>query len=405
MRLLSALICAFLALPASAGVVARVPVIAAPLVVPAPVVSELNAQLKPLVGARTMPQLQAAFQATIIPSPVAATPEVFAARAAIVEGVAKPETLQPLLRALKADGGKQALKAAARLEELSRTLAESPAESAGVLEAAAALSAKFDGMTAAPGETVDLSALPTVEKGREKKALKKLAKEVGRLNELQEILAAAKTRKVLVVIQGMDTAGKDGVIKHGMTGLNPAWTKVAAFKKPTPEEMKRPPLERVEKEAPQPGVIGAFNRSHWEDVGVPSVLKTKTPEEIVVQYKSNLAFERAFVEAGGVVYKVFVHVSKKEQRRRLQARIDRPEKRWKFSMSDIETRKLWNEFQAVYGEITARSSPWWAPWKVIGADVKPTRDWRFARGLRKLMRRMKLAVPEHPELDGVKIPK
>jgi polyphosphate kinase 2 (PPK2 family) len=356
--------------------------------------------------AQSMPQLQTAFLTGVIPTPAVATPEAFAARAAIVEAVAQPKTMAPLVAALKNDGSKPALRAAARLEELSKTLTESPDKAKDILAAASALSAKFDGMTAAPGESVDLSALPTVEDGpSEAKALKKLKKEVKRVNKLQETLASGKTRRALVVIQGMDTAGKDGVIKHGMTGLNPAWTKVAAFKKPTPEEEKRPPIERVEKQAPPPGVIGAFNRSHWEDVGVPLALGTKTPEQIDAQYKVNLDFERSLAEAGDLVYKVFVHVSKKEQRRRLQARIDRPEKRWKFSMSDIETRAKWDDFQAAYGQILARSSPWWAPWRVVGADVKPTRDLRFTRAFRKLLEKMRLATPSYPELDGVRIPK
>jgi PPK2 family polyphosphate:nucleotide phosphotransferase len=210
---------------------------------------------------------------------------------------------------------------------------------------------------------------------------------------------------VLVVLQGMDTAGKDGAIKHGMTGLNPAWTRVSAFKKPTAEEAKQDFLDRIRKEVPKAGIIGVFNRSHYEDIAVPSVYGTHSPEEIAARYAKLVAFERELAERGVKIVKVFLHVSKDVQRARLQRRIDRPDKRWKFAMADLETRKKWDEFQKAYGAILARTSTYWAPWNVIPADDKPSRDRRFARILRKAMQRMGLAYPPAPDLDGIKIPK
>lgn len=407
-RITASFLALFLALPSFAQV-ARVPVLASPLV-PAfrgPVISELNSQLKPLLAADSMPSLQAAFAASIAPTPVAATPEAFAARAAIVQAVAAPATALPdIVRSLRAAGGSKAEKAADRLQELGKTLNSSPDAAQSVVADAAALNARFDGSTALPGEAVDLSAMPTLSKGvSEKKALRKIKKEVKKANKLEDILGAAKTQAVLVVIQGMDAAGKDGVIKHGMTGLNPAWTKIASFKKPTAEEAREDFLARIRRQVPGPGIIGVFNRSHYEDIAAPTVYGTFTKEEIEARYAKLVAFERELAERGVKVVKIFLHGSKDVQRERLQRRLDRPDKRWKFAPADLETRKKWNEFRAVYGSILARTSTYWAPWNVISADNKPRRDLAFTRLLRKTLQRMGLAYPPAPDLDGVTIPK
>ena len=203
----------------------------------------------------------------------------------------------------------------------------------------------------------------------------------------------------------MDTAGKDGVIKHGMTGLNPAFVRVAAFKKPSAEEAAQDFLERIKKEVPKPGVIGVFNRSHYEDIIVPTVWGTHDAETVEARYARINAFELELARQGVKVVKIFLHVSKDVQRERLQARIDRPEKNWKFSASDLETRKRWDDLQKAFGSILARTSTWHAPWNVIAADEKPNRDLAFTQILRKTLQRMGLAYPESPDLKGVKIPK
>ncbi len=381
-----------------------------------PVVNAINLQLIPLTAALSGPALSpalgltAAFQAQIAPAPsVAATPAVFAARSALISALAAPKTELPaLVAALREAGGDKAEKAAVSLEKIGAALAAAkPQERKALAASAAALNARFDGATAAPGEAVDLSIVATNDEDglSEKKAGKKLEKEVKDLNKLEDILAAAKTQAVLVVIQGMDTAGKDGVIKHGMTGLNPAYVRVAAFKKPTAEEAAQDFLVRIKKEVPKPGIIGVFNRSHYEDIIVPTVFGTHDAKTVEERYARINAFELELARSGVKVVKIFLHVSKDVQRERLQARIDRPEKNWKFSASDLETRKHWDELQNAFGSILARTSTWHAPWNVIPADDKPRRDLAFARILRKTLQRMGLAYPESPDLKGVKIPK
>ena len=390
--------------------VARIPALSAPLV-PAfrgPVIAEMNTQLKSLLNAGPASQLASSFRSVLAPAPALATPEAFAARAAIVQALAAPKTALPeLARSLNAAGGKKAAQTGARLLKLGRALEESPDGGKAVIAAAAALNARFDGATAAPGEAVDLSALPTSDpKGTSRKtAAKKLKKEIASIDKLEDILAAAKTQAVLVVVQGMDTAGKDGVIKHGMSGLNPAWVRVAAFKKPTEEEAAQDFLVRIRKEVPKPGIIGVFNRSYYEDIAVPSVYGTHAASEIESRYAKLVAFERELAENGVKVVKVFLHISKETKRERLQRRLDRPDKRWKFAMSDLETRKKWDDFQKAYGRILARNSAYWAPWTVIAADRKPARDLAFARLLRKTLSRMGLAYPAALHLDEIKVPK
>jgi len=390
--------------------------VAAPVVPVArgPVVGAINLQLAPLTAALSSPSpalgLTAALKTSLAPTPVAAaTPAEFAARSALIGALAAPKTGIPALAAsLREAGGKKAEKAAKSLEKIGRALESASSRELKALQASAqALNARFDGATAAKSEAVDLSVVPTEdEDGKsDKKAARKLKKEVKEVNALEDILAAAKTQAVLVVIQGMDTAGKDGVIKHGMTGLNPAYVRVAAFKKPTAEEAAQDFLERIKKEVPKPGVIGVFNRSHYEDIIVPKVWGTHPAKTVEARYARINAFELELAKQGVKVVKIFLHVSKDVQRERLQARIDRPEKNWKFAAGDLETRKRWSELQKVFGSILARTSTWHAPWNVIAADDKPNRDLAFAKLLRKTLERMGLAYPPSPDLKGVVIPK
>lgn len=410
---LLAVLLAVSSVPASAQVVRVAPVVP---VAGGPVVAAINAQLAPLSAGLSAPGLTpalglaAAFKAQVAPAPaVLATPAEFAARSAVTAALAQPETVLPaLVASLRETGGKKAEKAADSLEKIGRVLAKAKAEDgAAVTSAAAALNARFDGAAAAPEEAVDLSATPTNDEDglSAKKAGKKLKKEVKQVNELEDILAAAKTQAVLVVIQGMDTAGKDGVIKHGMTGLNPAFVRVAAFKKPTKEEAAQDFLERIKKEVPKPGIIGVFNRSHYEDIIVPTVWGTHDKETVEQRYARINAFELELAKQGVKVVKIFLHVSKDVQRQRLQRRIDVVEKNWKFSSSDLDTRKKWDDLQKVFGSILARTSTWHAPWTVIAADDKPRRDLAFAKLLRKTLSRMGLEYPPSPDLKGVKVPK
>lgn len=333
----------------------------------------------------------------LLPSPAVATPEAFAARAALAEALASPRTALPaLVTALRESGSKRS---AAVLGRLGKAIEATPAaERRTLAKQAAALRRGFDGAFAAPGEAVDLGGLPTRVAGR-KKTMKEYRQ---RLLGLQELLAASKDRAVLVILQGMDTAGKDGVIK-GPLGLNVGWTRVASFKKPSPKEAAHDFLWRIKPQVPAKGIIGVFNRSHYEDILDPSVYGTLPKETVEARYRRIVEFERSLAEAGVVVVKIFLHISKAEQGRRLRDRLADPTKRWKFSLSDLETRKRWDAFQRVYAEVLARTSTLWAPWHVVAADDKPGRDATVSRLLFQTLAGLGLEYPDRPELAGVVI--
>ena len=397
--------------PAAAQVVERA--VSAPMVPAVPhgaFVYALNTQALSMTQALSAGSLSSAFAASLAapPAAAAATPEAFAARAALVTALASPQPAQALpalAAAVREAGGKHSETAASSIEALARGIKAAPAaERRGLAAAASALNARFDGASAAPGESIDFAAIPTVEPGPGEKKARVLMKDERRATmAFQEALAASKQRAVLIVLQGMDAAGKDGVVKRPLR-LNPAWTKVASFKKPTAEEAKQDFLDRIKKQLPQKGIIGVFNRSHYEDLVVPQVYGGFSAEEIESRYRKINEFERELVAQGVLIVKIFLHESKDVQKERLQDRLDTPAKRWKFSLADLETRKHWDEFHRVYAEVIARTSTPWAPWRVVGADDKPNRDRRVARLVRKAMARLGLTYPEPPETKGVKIP-
>lgn len=407
-RILAAFFVALLVLPpARAQVVPRVAPISAPVMPAVPRGAFMTSLTSQALALSASPlALPAAFAATVAPAPVAAAPEAFAARAALVTALAAPKTALPaLVQSVRAAGGEKSEKAAAALEALGKTIQESPAgERRGLAGAAASLNARFDGASAAPGEAIDFNAIPTVEEGGGEKSSKRAMRaDRKELRELQEALAASKERAVLIVLQGMDAAGKDGVVKRPLR-LNAAWTKVASFKKPTAEEAKQDFLERIKAQLPQKGVIGVFNRSHYEDLVVPKVYGTFPAGEIESRYRRINEFEKELTERGVLIVKIFLHESRAEQKERLEKRLERPDKRWKFSLADLETRKRWDDFHRAYAEVIARTSTPWAPWKVIGADNKPRRDAAVARILRKALARLGLRFPDPPDTKGVTIP-
>ncbi len=396
--------------PAADGVAASAAAGAAmvPVVAHGAFVAALNSQALSLTAALGSAAPAAAFAATVAAAPAAPVPEAFAARAALVSALADPrssQALPALAAAVRDAGGRHSQRAAASIESLGRAIAAAPeARRRELSDAAAALAQRFDGASAAPGEAIDFSAIATVEgSAGEKKARREMKDERRRVMALQEALAASKQRAVLIVLQGMDAAGKDGVVKRPLR-LNPAWTKVASFKKPTAEEARQDFLERVKKQLPQKGVIGVFNRSHYEDLVVPKVYGGFSAQDIESRYRRINEFERELVSQGVLIVKIFLHESKAVQKARLQDRLDTPDKRWKFSLADLETRKHWDEFHRAYAEVIARTSTPWAPWRVVGADDKPGRDARVARLLRKAMSRLGLTYPEPPETRGIRIP-
>lgn len=236
-------------------------------------------------------------------------------------------------------------------------------------------------------------------RGAAEKALLDLNK---RLETLQEALWAEHRHKVLVVLQGMDTSGKDGTIRKVFEGVNPLGVRVAAFKAPTEEELGHDFLWRIHRQVPGSGEMVIFNRSHYEDVLVPRV-RQLVPEKVWrARYQQINDFERLLTETGTTILKFFLHISKEEQKERLQARLDNPEKHWKFRLGDLEDRALWNEYTAAYEEALARTSTEHAPWYVVPADRKWYRNLVIGTILVEALEGLGIREPEAEEdLSGV----
>jgi PPK2 family polyphosphate:nucleotide phosphotransferase len=215
---------------------------------------------------------------------------------------------------------------------------------------------------------------------------------------LQECLYAEGKRSVLVVLQGMDTSGKDGTVRHALRGLNPQGVRIVSFKAPTPNERRHDFLWRVRRQLPRPGEIGIFNRSHYEDVLIAKVRELASPEVIDERYGLINQFEADIVKSGTALVKVFLHISAGEQRRRLLARLGEPDKHWKFSGNDIRERRYWDDYQKAYGSAVGRCSTGAGPWYVVPANRKWYRNWAVSQLLIETMEEMKLTYP-NPHLD------
>jgi PPK2 family polyphosphate:nucleotide phosphotransferase len=201
-----------------------------------------------------------------------------------------------------------------------------------------------------------------------------LAERVEQIDLLQNHLFAENARSILLVLQGTDTAGKDGAIKNTFRRVNPAFLHVTAFKAPSSTELEHDYLWRVHANLPERGRIGIFNRSHYEDVLVPKGRGLLPQDRIEQRYGHIRDFERMLGDEGTTVVKCLLHISKEEQRERLQARIDDPEKRWKMRLADLDDRKLWDDFQGAYEEMIEATSTDWAPWYVVPSDRKWLRN-------------------------------
>jgi PPK2 family polyphosphate:nucleotide phosphotransferase len=258
-----------------------------------------------------------------------------------------------------------------------------------------------------PGDRVSLDDYDPEEtslvKGGKKEASEKNETIKQRLSELQELLYAEHKHKVLVVLQGMDTSGKDGTVRHVMGGgFNPASVRVVSFKKPTDEELSHDFLWRVHAKTPASGEIAVFNRSHYEDVLVVRVHKL-VPENVwKKRYDHINDFERVLTDSGTTIIKFFLHISKGEQKKRLQERIKDPTKRWKFQHGDIEERKLWKEYRKAYEDALEKTSTQWAPWIVVPANEKWYRNYIVATALVDALERLNMKYPR-PDLSGVVI--
>ncbi len=229
-----------------------------------------------------------------------------------------------------------------------------------------------------PGERIRLKRLDcdgrdliNVDKGQDKKIIGDLINE---LSDLQGLLYAEHKHKVLVVLQAMDTAGKDGVIRHVFKSVNPSGVRVASFKAPTPRELDHDYLWRIHQETPAKGEIVIFNRSHYEDVLITRVHKMITKDVWKRRYQQINDFERMLTEEGVTVLKFFLHIDKDEQKDRLQARLVDPDKNWKFSSADLKERALWEKYMEAYEDAISATTTKNAPWYVIPANRKWYRD-------------------------------
>lgn len=259
-----------------------------------------------------------------------------------------------------------------------------------------------------PGETVDLSAWDPDDKslfdGSKKKGKAALPELNARLETLQELLYAEGKRKVLIVLQATDTGGKDGTIRHVFEGVNPQGVKVAGFKKPTPEELGHDYLWRIHKHTPGNGEIVIFNRSHYEDVLVVRVHNLVPPEVWSKRYAHIRAWEQMLADEGTNILKFFLHISKDEQKERLQARLDEPEKHWKFSSADLAERKRWDDYQAAYADMLSKTSTDYAPWYVIPANRKWYRNLVISEIIINALEGLNMSYPPaEPGLDQIVI--
>ncbi len=218
-----------------------------------------------------------------------------------------------------------------------------------------------------------------------------------RIAHLQERLYAEEERSLLVVLQGIDAAGKDGTVKHVLRGTNPAGVRVYSFKEPSSEELAHDFLWRYHQATPANGMIHVFNRSHYEDVLVVRV-KDLAPEELWrSRFDSINDFERMLVREGTTIVKFLLHISKDEQLEKFRERLERQDKYWKWSSNDMKERERWDDYQRAYEEAVSATSTRWAPWYVVPADNRWYRNYVIARILTGTLQAMDPRFPEPPE--------
>jgi PPK2 family polyphosphate:nucleotide phosphotransferase len=238
--------------------------------------------------------------------------------------------------------------------------------------------------------------------GGKNEARAEVAELTARLGELQALLHADGRHRLLVVVQGMDTAGKGGVVRRLTAGMNPAGVRVTSFKAPTGPELAHDFLWRVHAHVPGDGEIAVFDRSHYEDVLIVRVHDLVPPERWAARYDHIRTFERMLVDEGTTVCKFLLHISADEQRQRLQARVDDPAKRWKFRRADLDERRHWDAYQQAYEEMVQRTATPAAPWHVVPADRKWHRDVVVCRAVVAALEGLDLRYPPGEEgLDGL----
>jgi PPK2 family polyphosphate:nucleotide phosphotransferase len=242
-----------------------------------------------------------------------------------------------------------------------------------------------------------------------KEAARDLKENIKKMEKLQAKLYAADKYSILIIFQAMDAAGKDGTIKHVMSGLNPQGTQVSSFKQPSAEELDHSFLWRINKALPERGRIGIFNRSHYEDVLVVRVhnllAKEKIPDELLegniwkTRYREINDFEKYLYENGTIILKFFLNVSKEEQKRRFLARIEKKSKNWKFSAADAAERKFWDDYMKCYEEAISATSKSHAPWYIVPADKKWFMRLTVSSIIVESMEKLNLSYPKLEEVQ------
>jgi len=239
------------------------------------------------------------------------------------------------------------------------------------------------------------------DKAKDKEATAALALE---LDALQNLFYADHRYKLLVVLQGTDTSGKDGTIRGVFGQMSALGVHTIGWKAPTEPEKAHDYLWRIHSQVPGAGEVMIFNRSHYEDVLVPVVNGWITPEQTAQRYAQINDFERMLTETGTVICKFMLHISKDEQRARLQDRLDDPAKNWKFAAGDLDARKQWDAYQKAYGDAVAATGTAWAPWTIVPADSKTHRNLMIATVMKQVFEKLKLRYPPiDPALKNIKV--
>jgi PPK2 family polyphosphate:nucleotide phosphotransferase len=220
-----------------------------------------------------------------------------------------------------------------------------------------------------------------------------MTRESERISALQRVLYADATRALLIVLQGRDAAGKDGTIRHVFSAVNPQGCEVTSFKQPTDTELRHDFLWRVHARVPARGMIGIFNRSHYEDVLVARVNRLVPRDTWMARYAQINDFERMLSDNGVVILKFFLHVSREEQKRRLRDRLTDATKNWKFRAGDLDDRAKWAAYTSAYRDALRRCSTPWAPWFVVPADDKKLRNWLVGHEIIRALDGLKLRYP------------
>ncbi len=252
-----------------------------------------------------------------------------------------------------------------------------------------------------PGDMLELtdedaSAPKSIGKGDDLKA--KLDKQLGKIGDLQKVFYADGRRSLLIILQGRDASGKDGVVSTVIGACNPSGVRISSFKAPTPLELGHDYLWRIHQAVPEKGMMGIFNRSHYEDVLIVRV-RSLVPEEVwSKRYDQINDFERMLSDNGTVILKFFLHVSRDEQTTRLRERVEDETKNWKFNAGDLEERKLWDEYTVAYRDALTKCSTEWAPWFVVPADSNKARNYLIAKRIVATLESLELEYPK-PKTD------